>query len=175
VAAGTLFGIQTLSDLHTLYTVQWDFGDTVSTTGNTSNLLNPAHRYDVPGVYLVTAAIRLSCGTDTAHRSIIISDCNAPPSPDCKVLAPTAFSPNGDGRNDVFKTALYGSCNLEHYQLMIYNRWGQVVYKTSDPEDGWNGIHFSLQAPPGAYVYLVKYKFRGYRNQTANGSLVLIR
>jgi gliding motility-associated-like protein len=175
VAAGTLFGIQTLSDLHALYTVQWNFGDTFSVTGNTSDLLNPVHRYNIAGVYTVTAAIRLSCGTDTVQRSINITECNAAPSPDCQVLAPNAFSPNGDGRNDVFKTALYGSCSLEQYQLMIYNRWGQVVYKTTDPEDGWNGLQFSSQAPPGAYVYLVNYKFRGYRNQTANGNLMLIR
>ena len=175
VAAGTLFGIQTLSDLHSLYTIQWDFGDTLSTTGNTSDLLNPAHRYDIPGLYTVTAAIRLSCGTDTVHRSILISDCNAAPSPDCQVLAPNAFSPNSDGRNDVFKTVVYGSCSLEHYELMIYNRWGQMVYKSSDPKGAWNGFHFSSQAPAGAYVYLLQYKFRGYRKQNSNGTVILIR
>lgn len=70
---------------------------------------------------------------------------------------PNAFTPDGDGVNDVF--APIG--NLEFvmaYQLIIYNRWGQQIFETKDPYNGWNGSLNSRPAPHGTYIYKVAYK-----------------
>jgi len=75
----------------------------------------------------------------------------------CKFFLANAFSPNGDGLNDVFKPVY--KCNFEDYQLIIYNRWGQEVFKTKDPDQGWDGAN----APPG--VYLLKIYYKGLNEQ----------
>ena len=50
---------------------------------------------------------------------------------------PNTFTPNGDGLNDLFNAKWKG---LKTYSMVIYNRWGDVLFKTSDPLEGWNGI-----------------------------------
>ncbi|MCB2201132.1 gliding motility-associated C-terminal domain-containing protein [bacterium] len=70
---------------------------------------------------------------------------------------PNAFTPDGDGNNDVF--APIG--NLEAvaaYQLIIYNRWGQQIFETSDPHQGWNGSLNSRPLTYGTYIYKVTYR-----------------
>ncbi|QNR23661.1 gliding motility-associated C-terminal domain-containing protein [Croceimicrobium hydrocarbonivorans] len=70
----------------------------------------------------------------------------------CTFFLPDAFSPNGDGLNDVFKPVF--KCNFDEYKLWIYNRWGQEVFKTIDPEQGWDGT----DAPQGVYMFKIYYK-----------------
>jgi gliding motility-associated-like protein len=54
------------------------------------------------------------------------------------ILVPTAFTPNGDGRNDVLRPALFGMKELTYFR--VYNRWGQLVFQTTNPSLGWNGM-----------------------------------
>lgn len=54
------------------------------------------------------------------------------------ILVPTAFTPNGDGKNDLLRPALFGMKELSYFR--VYNRWGQLVFQTSDPQQGWNGM-----------------------------------
>jgi gliding motility-associated-like protein len=72
---------------------------------------------------------------------------------------PNAFSPNNDAINDLFKGRgiLEG---MRDFDLKIFNRWGEVVYETNDPEDGWNGQKFNtgILCPEGVYVFLLNYK-----------------
>jgi gliding motility-associated-like protein len=69
---------------------------------------------------------------------------------------PTAFSPNGDGLNDFFRPALQ-SVDEGDYEFLIYNRWGQLVFFTTNPSIGWDGKTNGRPADPGAYQYIVKY------------------
>jgi gliding motility-associated-like protein len=91
----------------------------------------------------------------------------------CKFHLPNAFTPNGDGLNDIFKPV--SKCNFEEYSMLIANRWGQVVFETKDPEQGWNGEG----ALPG--VYVLKIYYRGLNEQglfvedKIRGSLTLLR
>lgn len=75
---------------------------------------------------------------------------------DTKVFMPTAFSPNGDGLNDFFRPALQ-SVDEGDYEFLIYNRWGQLVFFTTNPLIGWDGKTNGRPADPGAYQYIVKY------------------
>jgi gliding motility-associated-like protein len=63
---------------------------------------------------------------------------------------PNAFSPNGDGLNDVFKAS---GTFVESFEMYIYDRWGQLVLKTNDINKGWDGIYRTGDAPQDTYVY----------------------
>ncbi|PIQ47696.1 MAG: hypothetical protein COW03_14060 [Cytophagales bacterium CG12_big_fil_rev_8_21_14_0_65_40_12] len=85
---------------------------------------------------------------------------------------PNAFSPNGDGVNDTFK-ATQG--RFVEFSMVIYNRWGVIIFSTTDPEIGWDGTTNGQEASPGAYVYQVNYTDANNRSYQRTGTLVLIR
>jgi gliding motility-associated-like protein len=89
------------------------------------------------------------------------------------VFVPTAFTPNGDGNNDVLKPIAVGMRTIEHFT--IYNRYGQQVFTTTTNGQGWDGrIKGELQAT-NTYVWSVKaIDFTG-KPYTAKGTTVLIR
>jgi gliding motility-associated-like protein len=76
---------------------------------------------------------------------------------DCceKVYAPNAFTPNGDGQNDVWK--LITSSGLTIQQFAVYNRWGEKVWSGSDQRNAWNGTFNGQPVPVGAYFYVLRY------------------
>lgn len=93
-----------------------------------------------------------------------------------KVYAPTAFSPNKDGFNDVF--LLYGK-DIIAFDLTIADRWGNIVFKSNDIEMGWNGQFRGIDSDPGVYVWMATIE--GYRRngktfiETKSGTVTLIR
>lgn len=73
----------------------------------------------------------------------------------CRVILPDAFTPNGDGHND-----LYRCINLQNHKVhtfVIKNRWGQTVFETTNGETGWDGTINGKPQEPGTYIYYVKY------------------
>lgn len=70
---------------------------------------------------------------------------------------PNAFSPNGDGINDVYK-AKEGYQSLVEFHAAVYNRWGQKLYEWSDPADGWDGTYNGKDVKQGVYFVHVKAK-----------------
>lgn len=89
------------------------------------------------------------------------------------IYSPTAFSPNGDGANDVFRPYAFG--NIVHYQLQVFNRWGQLVFATEDYTRGWDGSLNSLAQPTGTYIWVSRYQFNGEKEKTERGTFLLIR
>lgn len=92
------------------------------------------------------------------------------------IYFPTAFSPNGDGKNDIFKALGNDVASLE---LWIYNRYGQLVFYSNNKNDGWNGDFNGLPAPVGVYVFHFLAKDylgnRLYYKGTDKGNLTLLR
>jgi gliding motility-associated-like protein len=89
------------------------------------------------------------------------------------LYAPNAFSPDGDGINDLFSVRGQGA---NEYALEIYNRWGQMVFKSEDLDIAWNGEYHGKQVPIGTYVYQVKaLNVSGDHSIVKNGSVVLVR
>jgi gliding motility-associated-like protein len=84
-----------------------------------------------------------------------------------------AFSPNGDALNPLFKPAVTG--NLEKYLFAIYNRYGELIFVTTDPQAGWDGYYKGKLQSPGSFVFKCSYKFFGHPSTTKAGSFVLIR
>jgi len=86
---------------------------------------------------------------------------------------PNSFSPNGDRLNDVFKPSLV---NFEDFTMIIANRWGEIIFQSTDANQGWDGTYKGLKAPQGAY--LVNMRFITTENgeyETFSGVLHLIR
>ncbi|MGX5819613.1 T9SS type B sorting domain-containing protein [Chitinophaga lutea] len=126
----------------------------------------PTFRVTDPGIYAIVAQNVCNRATDSVN--VYFEDC------DCSLLFPTAFSPNGDGRNDYFRP-IY-RCQLGAYKLSIYNRWGDFIFYTTDPAVSWNGLHNGKPASLGTYVWVVEY-VDAMRNKkyAKQGTITLIR
>ena len=73
------------------------------------------------------------------------------------LLMPNAFSPNGDGINDIYKPK-EGYQNIKEFHAYIYNRWGQKLFEWSNPATGWDGTYNGKPVKEGVYFCLVKAK-----------------
>lgn len=90
---------------------------------------------------------------------------------------PTAFTPNGDGLNDRF-LPLGAFHDVKSYQLDIYNRWGEMIYSSTDyksDEAGWDGTYNGKPVPSGAYVYKVKYRSADGQEYEKEGTITIAR
>jgi gliding motility-associated-like protein len=85
---------------------------------------------------------------------------------------PDAFTPDGNGLNDTFEPK---GIFITSFEMMIYNRWGEVLYTTDNIEQGWNGTFRNEAAPAGTYIYHIKTKDFLDRNYKKQGSFTLIR
>lgn len=91
------------------------------------------------------------------------------------IYLPNAFSPNGDGINDIFRPVNYFPEVTADYLMLIYNRWGQKVYESKSPYEGWNGNFNGEIAPLGVYFYYVRYLSLENINFEQKGLVTLIR
>lgn len=121
------------------------------------------------GTYSLSITNLPDCkGTDEIH--LAVHDCN------CFMQIPNAFSPNGDGLNDVFEPMKGFICPVENYLLRIYNRYGQMVFSSENPATGWNGYMNSKKADLGTYFYYITYKdSKTGAKEKFKGDLTLIR
>ena len=94
---------------------------------------------------------------------------------DCAIEIPSAFTPNGDGKNDVFKVLT--SCLLvNEFNLQVYNRWGQKIFETKEVTQGWEGNIKDKPLDSGTYIYQLQYKKYGTNTIVRkSGTVVLIR
>lgn len=91
---------------------------------------------------------------------------------ECAVFVPTAFSPNGDGKNDVFRVRLQD--NISDYRLAVYGRWGQLVYESRDAGASWNGRYKEAALPAGTYVWTMTYTDNKNQLIQQQGTLMLV-
>ena len=94
------------------------------------------------------------------------------------VFVPNSFTPDADGTNDVFAPIIAGLTNNYRYSLRIYDRWGDVIFETNDPNEVWTGnVHGGgYYAQADAYVYEITLQLRaGEPPFRKIGSVVLIR
>jgi len=144
---------------------QWNFNDDFITLEK-----NPNYFFPDSGMY----EVRLIAFHETGCPDTIIKNIDIRPLVD--YFMPNAFTPNGDGENDEFigKGFVNG---LKDFQIIIWNRWGEMIYQTQDPYNGWNGRHQNDgdAAPQGVYVWELRYEGpRGGVNST-KGHVTLLR
>ena len=145
----------------------WAFGD-----GDSAHIMNPGHTnhtYESSGLYkvILIAESDKNC-KDTAYQDVLIKD-------EFTFYAPTGFSPDNDGTNDIFLPVGIG-IDPENFLMLIYDRWGEKVFVTHDFFQGWDGkIKGKKIGENGIYTWLVVYKdFQGVEHQES-GSVSLIR
>ena len=89
------------------------------------------------------------------------------------IFVPTAFTPNKDGKNDLLKPTCVGISQLDYFR--IYNRWGQLLFETKDPERGWDGSINGAEQSSGTFVFMAKGTDYTGKIIVKNGTVVLIR
>ena len=115
------------------------------------------------GVYIVSGINKCGETRDTVSVKQIF----------CDIWVPNAFTPNGDGVNDVFRV-LGNVGRLENFRLRIFNRWGQLLFETSDRTKGWDGRQADEEALLGVYAYMMEYSLKG-RTVLQKGNFTLLR
>lgn len=128
--------------------------------GNT----NPFYEVKNPGLYYVDLAN--SCGVTRDSINIF--------SGNCIVSVPSTFTPNNDGLNDQFR--ILGTSLISELSFKIFNRYGELIFKTEDKNQSWNGFAKGVPSIPGVYVYLIEYKeIGGADKKYLKGTVMLIR
>jgi gliding motility-associated-like protein len=88
------------------------------------------------------------------------------------IFVPNAFSPNADGNNDTLKVLGKGIAEIE---FAIYNRWGELIFKTHDAKQGWDGTYKGEKSEPAVYAWYVKARMRNGKEIFKKGNVTLIR
>ncbi|MFH2142067.1 MAG: PKD domain-containing protein [Bacteroidota bacterium] len=147
------------------YYYNWYFGD-----GDSSHMFSPYHTYpDLPATYnVVLVAINDFGCKDTVHESLIVKG-------NFTFYAPTAFSPDEDGINDFFIVKGTG-IDENRFQLLIYNRWGEVVFETDKINQSWDGkIKGHNIAKNGVYTWYAVFKDENGLGHEESGTVTIIR
>ncbi|NII29560.1 T9SS type B sorting domain-containing protein [Pseudoflavitalea sp. X16] len=111
---------------------------------------NPITHTDTTTQYTVTGINQYGCSS-TAFLKVIASKEGLP-----RFVVPNAFTPNGDRNNDCFGIQRWGNAKVEEFA--VYNRWGQLVFKTADPSRCWDGTFNGKPQDAGGYIYVIKAK-----------------
>jgi gliding motility-associated-like protein len=137
-----------------------------STWLNNTNIANPVALPEDNITYVVRVSNNIGCfDTDTIHVHFFKVK------PD--MFVPSAFTPNGDGNNDILKPLALGLRAVNVFR--VFNRWGQMLFSTSEIGKGWDGTFGGADQPPGTYVWYAEGT--DYKNQKLErkGTVVLIR
>lgn len=158
--------------------------------GNSVTLSGTASGGTMPYTYSWQPSTDLSCGScpqpiaapaTTTDYTLVVTDSNqCSTSQSVEVIVdlpsvlfiPNAFSPNGDGNNDVFSVYTQNAVLLN---FKIFNRWGELVYETNNLFDGWDGTYKGSIAPPAVYTYYIHVSFLDGSSRVSTGSVTLFR
>ena len=149
----------------TVVSAEWDF----SGFAGASTAIDPEVMMNAEGEVPVTLIATLSCGIDTIQRSLMVYDC----SDSCSIWIPNAFTPNNDDENDAW--AWVGECDPEEFKVLVFNRWGELIYETDDPEQKWDGMYNGVPSQDGVYLYRAFYKLPYQEERSVIGHVTLVR
>lgn len=145
----------TLQSLGNFSSYRWSTGDQ-----------SPAIPVRQPGTYWLEVTDFNGC-RGREEVTVTMKDCIT------AVWFPNVFTPNRDGRHDLFRPVVKGV--LTYYHLRIFHRWGNLVFESRDPAKGWNGLVQEQPATAGAYVWMCEYQLAGEERKQENGTLLLMR
>jgi gliding motility-associated-like protein len=145
----------------------WDFGD-----GETSTDYRPEHSYKKDGTFTITLAAsnEFGCADTIRHENVVTVIKGS------QVLVPNAFSPAtngaGDGHNDIFLPVMRG---ITEFEMLIFNRWGQLVFESRDQSTGWDGTFQGKVCEQDVYMYKLTVKLENGETVVRTGDVNLIR
>jgi len=88
------------------------------------------------------------------------------------IYVPNVFSPNGDGNNDIFY--VHGN-GIKHFNLMVFNRWGQNIFESNDVDRGWDGTLNGKELNQGVFVYSLKVELYNNEIIKKTGNITLLK
>ena len=95
-------------------------------------------------------------------------------SPDAVFFIPNTFAPDGDGRNDIFRPVML-NYKTTNYEFLVYNRWGEKVFETNDPEKGWDGTYNGKDCAMEVFIYQIRVEFITGDEKLSKGVVHLLR
>jgi gliding motility-associated-like protein len=148
----------------------WDFGD-----GTTSTEAEPQHKYTEEGTFTITLIARNDNGcSDTTVMASAVTTVNHG-----QLLIPNAFIPNKSGggsgnalNNEVFLPLVQ---NVTKFQMMVFNRWGELMFESTNAEVGWDGYFQGKLCAQDVYIYRITVEYENGRSITRTGDINLIR
>ncbi|MEY4293301.1 MAG: hypothetical protein RIQ61_1699 [Bacteroidota bacterium] len=131
------------------------------TTGDTASSIVVYH----PGIYGITANMDGCITSDSVEVK-----------KDCYIEMPNTFTPNGDDLNDYFFPKSLLSRGVTAFKMSIFNRWGQLIFETTNPEGrGWDGRWNGVMQPNGVYIYLLDATLKNGKTEHYQGNVTLLR
>jgi gliding motility-associated-like protein len=142
----------------------WDFGD-----GTGSEEMSPAHMYTREGTYDVT----LNVWTENDCYDLYVMETAVLVEPTGKIIFPNVFRPESPiEENRIFKPGVID--HVEEYHLMIFNRWGELIFESFDKDTGWDGFVSGKMAKQDVYVWKVEGKYSGGQVFVQSGDVTLM-
>jgi gliding motility-associated-like protein len=117
--------------------------------GTGSSEINPFHAYQTWGDFYVTQTVTNVFGCPNTVKLLVRI------LPEFRFWVPNAFTPDKDGLNDVFKPIVIG---VEDYTFLIFDRWGEQIYKTQDQTEGWDGRYKNDPCTDDVYIWKCDFK-----------------
>ena len=156
--------------------LQWDFGD-----GSTSPEYEPVHQYTQTGFYDIQLAIESANGCQDTMTLVKGVEAYS----EGELNVPNAFMPDksgpsggiyvpGDPHNHIFYPTVAAG-DLEIYELQIFNRWGNLLFESREPERGWDGYYNDKLCPQDVYVWRIKCRFVNGIEIVKTGDVTLLR
>ncbi|MBK7871360.1 MAG: gliding motility-associated C-terminal domain-containing protein [Saprospiraceae bacterium] len=119
-----------------------------------------------PGVYSVV--VGNACGFTNYSVNIDFEYCGP-----CRTAVPSAFSPNGDGVNDLLE--VFSECGFINYDFRVFDRWGAQVFLSKNPTFFWDGIFNGKPSQSGVYIWRLIYEAEDGSSATLSGDCALLR
>lgn len=142
----------------------WDFGD-----GSTSGEMSPTHLYTREGTYDVT----LNVWTKNDCYDLYVLETAVLVEPSGKIVFPNVFRPESPiEENRIFKPGVID--HVEEYHLMVFNRWGELIFESFDKDLGWDGYVDGKMAKQDVYVWKVEGKYSGGQTFMQTGDVTLM-
>mgnify|MGYP000066470676 CR=1 FL=1 len=170
--ADTIVCIEDLSSIDLIVTapisdIEWSTGSTAADIEVSADGIYYVSGVDDCGILQSDTIIVdfIDCEIDTTDNTNTES---------CFIQFPTAFSPNGDGYNEVFNAVTNNNCNIENYTLLIYSRWGELIFTSTDANIGWDGYFKNIPQELGAYIYVAHATINAMDMQQS-GTVTLLR
>lgn len=157
----------------------WDFNDGYFMSGtpttvyenedNTNGpIIAPVHSFSDTGHYDVTLTVTNSYGCTNEHTETIYIQ------GDFTLYTPNAFSPDGDGNNDFFSPTGI-AIDRDNYEFYVFNRWGQLIFESYDPNIQWDGRYNNIMSQTDVYVWMVKTKDHKGETIEYQGHVTLVK
>jgi gliding motility-associated-like protein len=166
VVIGEPLQLHAISTDSALVQFTWTPGDWLNNPSINEPLANITSAGADSITYIVTASTSEGCKGSDAITVMVYKT-----APD--IFMANAFTPNGDGHNDVYRPILVGISRLGFFR--VFNRWGQLIFATSEPGKGWDGLFRGAKQEAGSFVYMVQGIDYLGKSHFKKGAFVLVR